>query len=99
MFVKELGKEITLSEYVKIRLANKGFEWNGWNDLKTMEPAKRMPFMRLTNLDFINPEDFSLEDWNEALKALFPLMTKSLTKKDAHKILISCLESNKKGCT
>ena len=65
------------------------------NDLKTMEPAKRIPFMRLTNLDFINPEDFSLEDWNEALKALFPLMTKSLTKKDAHKILISYLESNK----
>ena len=93
MFVKELGKEITLSEYVTIRLAQKNFNWNGWNDLRTMQPAERVPFMRLTNLDLIDPEDFSSEDWNEALKAIFPFMTKPLTRKDAHKKLISYLES------
>ena len=99
MFIKELDKEITLIEYVEIRLEQKGIKWNGWNDLKTMRPAERMPFMRLTNLDLINPDDFSSEDWNEVLKVLRPLMTrpltKPLTKKDVHKMLISYLESNK----
>lgn len=49
--------------------------------------------MRLTNLDLINPKDFSSKDWNEVLRVLFPWMTKPLTEEDAHKILISYLES------